>query len=92
MENNDNFATELLHEVKTQAKRWFIAFLVMVGVEIATIAGFMWYLSLPTENVTLDGGEGYANYVGGGMSGEINNGTDKSTEKTEAQKERKGKE
>lgn len=43
-------ATELLHEVKATSKRWFIAFCVMVIVEIATISGFLWYLSLPVEN------------------------------------------
>ena len=49
---DDKFATELLHEVKAQTKRWFIAFCVMVGLEIATIAGFMWYISLPVDEVT----------------------------------------
>lgn len=50
---NMNFATELLHEVKASAKRWFIAFCVMVGVEIATIIGFLWYISLPVEEVSV---------------------------------------
>ena len=49
---DDKFATELLHEVKAQTKRWFIAFCVMIGLEIATIAGFMWYISLPVDEVT----------------------------------------
>ena len=47
-------ATELLHEVKAQAKRWFIAFLVMIGLEIATIGGFMWYISLPVEEIMIE--------------------------------------
>jgi hypothetical protein len=45
----DNLATELLHEVKQSAKRWFIAFLVMVVLEIITVAGFLWYITLPVE-------------------------------------------
>ena len=51
MENKENMtlATELLHELKASAKRWFIAFCVMVFLEIATIAGFLWYISLPIE-------------------------------------------
>ncbi len=49
---DDKFATELLHEVKAQTKRWFIAFCVMVGLEVATIAGFMWYISLPVDETT----------------------------------------
>ena len=51
--NNESLATELLHELKLSAKRWFIAFCVMVGVEVATIAGFLWYISLPAEEYTI---------------------------------------
>ena len=43
------FASELLREVKSSARRWFIAFCVMVVLEIATICGFLWYISLPVE-------------------------------------------
>lgn len=45
-------ATELLREVKTSSRRWFIAFCVMVMLEVATICGFMWYISLPIEETT----------------------------------------
>jgi len=53
MNENFNLATELLHEVKANAKRWFIAFCIMVVVEIATIVGFLWYISLPVEETTI---------------------------------------
>ncbi len=44
-ENEDKgLAMEMLRELKEQSKRWFKAFLVMVAVEVATIAGFIWYL------------------------------------------------
>ena len=46
---NITLATELLHEVKASATRWFVAFVIMVVVEVATIAGFLWYISLPME-------------------------------------------
>ena len=49
----NSLATELLHEVKSSAKRWFIAFCIMVGLEIATIIGFMWYVSLPTDDYSV---------------------------------------
>ena len=52
--NGMNLATELLHEVKASAKRWFIAFLVMCGVEAATIAGFLYYISLPIEEYSIE--------------------------------------
>ena len=50
--NQETLATELLHELKMNAKRWFIAFCVMVGLEVATIIGFMWYIRLPIEEST----------------------------------------
>lgn len=52
--DNESLATELLHEIKRSAKRWFIAFLVMVGVEICTIAGFFWYTTLPAEEAVYE--------------------------------------
>ena len=54
MEEHTTLATELLHELKLSAKRWCIAFCVMVVLEIATIAGFMWYISLPVEDYSLE--------------------------------------
>lgn len=46
---DDTLAMELLKEQKTNAKRWFIAFLVVLGLWFATIGGFIVYLSLPEE-------------------------------------------
>ena len=45
-------ATEIMHELKQSSKRWFIAFIVMCFVEVATILGFVWYISLPVEENT----------------------------------------
>ena len=50
MENT--LATELLREVKASSKRWFIAFCIMVVLEVSTILGFMWYCSLPVDETT----------------------------------------
>ena len=47
-----SLAYELLVELKHSAKRWFVAFCVMVALEIATIIGFMWYISLPVEDIS----------------------------------------
>ena len=52
--DNETLATELLHELKASSKRWFIAFCIMVAVEVATIGGFLWYISLPVEEYTID--------------------------------------
>lgn len=67
-------ATEMLHELKASSKRWFIAFCVMVGLEIATIAGFLWYVSLPVDEVTVESDGGNANYIGDDLEGDLING------------------
>ena len=66
-EEGQSLATEIFGELKTNARRWFVAFLTMVIVEILTVAGFIWYISLPIEEqqVQIENDEGNANYVGG---------------------------
>lgn len=66
--DGQTLATEILKEVKASARRWFIAFCIMCAVELGTIAGFLWYISLPVEEYSVDqitdtGGDNYA--VGG---------------------------
>jgi hypothetical protein len=76
-EEGTTLATEIFKELKASARRWFIAFLVMVGVEIATVAGFLWYISLPVDEVAIENDEGNALYVGDGnaVEGGVYNGT-----------------
>lgn len=50
--DNEKLAVELLKEIKMSAKRWFMAFCIMVVVELLTIGGFLWYISLPVEEYT----------------------------------------
>lgn len=58
-------ATEILKEIKASARRWFIAFLVMCGIEVCTISGFLWYISLPVEEtVTVENEDGNTSYIG----------------------------
>ena len=52
--NEQTLATELLMELKNSARRWFIAFLAMCVIECATVAGFLWYISLPVEEYSID--------------------------------------
>lgn len=49
---NESLATELLHEIKSQAKRWFIAFMIVLLLWFATIGAFLWYISLPVEEIS----------------------------------------
>ena len=85
MDNKETtLASELLREVKLSARRWFIAFCIMIALEIATIADFMWYMSLPVDEVTIENDSGNANYIGNDLNGDLNNG--ENSEETESGK------
>lgn len=45
----EKLATELLHEVKTSAQRWFIVAIAELVLIVLLITGFLWYMSLPVE-------------------------------------------
>lgn len=45
MSDNMNLASEILAELKASARRWFIAFCIMVVLEVCTIAGFLYYFN-----------------------------------------------
>lgn len=72
--DNTTLATEILQELKASARRWFIAFIIMCCLEISTIAGFMWYISLPADEVVVENEDGNANYIGNDLNGVLNNG------------------
>ncbi|MCI9085746.1 MAG: hypothetical protein HFE51_04910 [Clostridia bacterium] len=42
---SETLATEMLKELKSSSKRWFIAFLTVLGILLATIGGFLWYMT-----------------------------------------------
>lgn len=73
---SESLATELIKEVKAQSKRWFIAFLIVLGLWFGTVAGFIWYLSLPVDEVTIENEDGNANYIGNDLKGDLINGKD----------------
>lgn len=52
--DGQTLASEILKEVKASARRWFIAFCIMCSVELGTVAGFLWYISLPVEECSVD--------------------------------------
>ena len=55
MDNNDDkLAYELLKEVGQHARRWFIAFIIVLILWFATIGLFIWYATLPSEEMTID--------------------------------------
>ena len=46
-----NLATEMLHELKAQSKRWFISFIIVLMLWFATIGIFIWYINQPIEEI-----------------------------------------
>lgn len=52
MEEKDSLASELLHLVKTQARRWFIAFIVVLIMLFATNLAWLYAQNLPSEEST----------------------------------------
>lgn len=80
MENKETMplATELMHELKLNAKRWFIIAIVELVIILSMAAGFVWYLSLPIDEVVIESKDGNANYVGNDLTGVINNGKNNS--------------
>ena len=78
MEDN-KLATELLHEIKSQSKRWFILFLITIILLFVSNALWLyaWYLpveeSTATTQTTVESNDsGNANYLEG--NGDILNG------------------
>ena len=71
---NQPLATELIKELRASNRRWFIVALVELGVIIAIIVGFLWYISLPVDEIYIDGEGGNANYIGRDLEGELYNG------------------
>ena len=73
-------ATELLKEVQISAKRWFVIAIVELLIILSMAGGFVWYLSLPIDEVVVENDDGNANYVGNDLTGAIYNGKDNSEE------------
>lgn len=84
--DNDSFAMELLKGYSAQAKRWFIACIVILSMWLITIGGFIYYLNqydFESYEITADG-DSNANYIGedGNIyNGGFNQGEEKKAEK-----------
>lgn len=61
-------------------KRLIITMIVILFLWAATIAGFLWYISLPIEEISsvqVENKDGNANYIGNDMNGDFNYGESK---------------
>ena len=52
--DNQTLASEMLSELKMQNKRLFMALVIVLALWFATIAGFIVYLSLPVEDISVE--------------------------------------
>lgn len=83
---NESLATELIRELRAQSKRWFITALVELGIIIAIVFAFIWYLTLPIDEITIDSGEGgNANYIGRDVEGGLYNGENHTKEESSSE-------
>ena len=71
---NQPLATELIKELKAQNKRMFIVVVIEAILIIAITVGFLWYISLPVDEISVDAEGGNANYIGRDLEGELYNG------------------
>lgn len=78
--NQDTLAMDMLKELKATNKRKDIIILVILALWFATIAGYIWYNSLPVEETTTefsdiaqDSESGGNIIAGGNVNGEANN-------------------
>lgn len=73
--NDETLATEMLHELKASAKRWFIIAVIELFIILGITGAFIWYISLPVEECTeVYNEDGNANYIGNDLNGELSNG------------------
>ena len=79
MEQKDTLASEVLEMLKGQLRfyKLLVAFLVLLLA--ATNVYHIWQWS-QFDTVTVDSGDGYANYIDGENTGGVYNGTNQSTE------------
>lgn len=71
---NQPLATEIIKELKAQNKRVFVIALIEAIMIILIVAGFLWYISLPIDEIVVEADGGNANYVGRDLEGDLYNG------------------
>ena len=72
--NDEKLALELLHELKSSCRRWFIAFIIAIVMLFATNLTWLYAWNLPTdsESTTISSDDNSnANYING--EGDITN-------------------
>jgi len=82
---NQPLATELIKEIRAHSKRWFIIALVELVIIILIVGIFIWYLTLPIDEISIDAEGGNANYIGRDLEGALYNGEDYTETQTDTE-------
>ena len=87
--NNTTLATELLHEIKASAKRWFIIAIAELVIIAILLCGMLWYFTLPTDEqlVDISNDAGITTYVGNDLNGVLKNGENQSKDSSQGESE-----
>ena len=86
--DNQPLATELIRELRASNRRWFIIALVELGIIIAIVAGFLWYLTIPIDEISIENDDGNATYIGHNLEGGLYNGESDTETQTSAEQSR----
>lgn len=65
--------SELIHDIKSQSKRWFIAFLITLAALVGTNA--YWIYQWNSYDYVSQDGDGY-NYYNSDVEGDVTNGSE----------------
>lgn len=76
-EDAGKFVSELITDTRSQAKRWFIAFLVTLAALFGT--NIYWIYQWNSYDYVSQDGHGY-NYYNSDVEGDVDNGTENQTE------------
>lgn len=76
-EDAGKFVSELIADTRSQAKRWFIAFLVTLAALFGT--NIYWIYQWNSYDYVSQDGHGY-NYYNSDVEGDVDNGTENQTE------------
>ena len=82
---NQPLATELIKELRAQNRRSFILNVILSGIIIAIVLVFIWYLTLPIDEISIEADSGNANYIGRDLEGELYNGENNEETQTSSQ-------
>lgn len=75
-EEHETLATEIIRELKHQNRRMFVAMVIQLVIIVFIVVAFLWYVSLPMDEVVIENDEGNANYIGNDLEGDLYNGKD----------------